>query len=65
MIFCVAGCVAIAYVTFVVVGSAVMKSGVVPTIEIYPVKFKYNVSQIFLFAYMAVKAGMVVVLSSK
>jgi len=34
--FRVAGCVAIAYVTFVVVGSAVMKSDAVPAIDPYP-----------------------------
>jgi len=48
--------VAIIYVTFVLVGSTVMKSGV-PAIDPYPIKFVYNVSQIFLCAYMTIEAG--------
>ena len=35
-----------------------MKAGV-PAIDPYPVKFLYNVSQIFLCAYMTIEAGLV------
>jgi elongation of very long chain fatty acids protein 4 len=55
--FSTAGSIAIAYVTFVVIGSAVMKSGV-PAIDPYPLKFIYNVSQIMLCAYMTIEAGL-------
>lgn len=48
--------IALAYVGFVVVGSAIMKSGV-PAMDPYPIKFMYNVSQIFLCAYMTIEAG--------
>ena len=47
--------IALAYVTFVVVGSAVMSAGV-PAIDPYPIKFIYNVSQIMLCAYMTIEA---------
>mmetsp|Transcript_13070 Transcript_13070/g.19574 ORF Transcript_13070/g.19574 Transcript_13070/m.19574 type:complete len:274 (-) Transcript_13070:114-935(-) len=50
--------IAFAYVTFVAVGSKVMKSGV-PAMDPYPIKFIYNVSQIFLCAYMTIEAGMI------
>jgi elongation of very long chain fatty acids protein 4 len=49
--------IAIAYLAFVFVGSAVMKSGV-PAMDPYPLKFVYNVSQIMLCAYMTIEAGM-------
>lgn len=48
--------VALLYVAFVLIGSTVMKSGV-PAIDPYPIKFIYNVSQIFLCAYMTIEAG--------
>ncbi len=48
--------VALIYVAFVLIGSTVMKSGV-PAIDPYPIKFIYNVSQIFLCAYMTIEAG--------
>lgn len=50
-----AGTIAIAYVTFVVVGSKVMNF--MPAMDPYPIKFIYNVSQIFLCAYMTIEAG--------
>lgn len=50
--------IAIAYVTFVVVGSTVFKSNSVPAIDPYPLKFVYNVSQIMLCAYMTIEAGL-------
>eukprot|EP01083_Nonionella_stella_P078200 213859_1 len=49
--------IAFAYVAFVFVGFSVMKSGV-PAMDPYYVKFAYNVSQIFLCAYMTIEAGM-------
>lgn len=52
-----AGTIAIAYVTFVLVGSQVMKF--LPAIDPYPIKFIYNVSQIFLCAYMTIEAGFI------
>jgi len=57
MNFSTAASIAIAYIAFVVVGSAVMKSGV-PAIDPYPLKFVYNVSQIMLCAYMTIEAGL-------
>lgn len=53
--FRTAGTIALAYLAFVVVGSAVMSSGV-PAIDPYPIKFIYNVSQIMLCAYMTIEA---------
>jgi len=50
----VVGC----YLTFVAVGSVVMKSGV-PAMDPYPLKFIYNVSQIMLCAYMTIEAFMI------
>lgn len=50
--------IAFLYLIFVAVGSTVMKAGV-PAIDPYPIKFIYNVSQIFLCAYMTVEAFMV------
>lgn len=47
--------IAFAYVAFVLIGSAIMKSGVAP-MDPYPIKFMYNVSQIFLCAYMTIEA---------
>jgi elongation of very long chain fatty acids protein 4 len=35
-----------------------MKAGV-PAMDPYPIKFFYNVSQIFLCAYMTIEAGMI------
>jgi elongation of very long chain fatty acids protein 4 len=49
--------IAIAYLAFVLIGSVVMKAGV-PAIDPYPVKFVYNVVQIFCCAYMTVEAFM-------
>lgn len=46
--------VALAYLTFVGVGSQVMKA--LPAIDPYPIKFLYNVSQIMLCAYMTIEA---------
>lgn len=53
-----AGSIAIAYVLFVVIGSAVFKSAAVPALDPYPIKFIYNVSQIFLCAYMTMEAAL-------
>jgi len=50
-----AGTIAIVYVLFVLIGSQVMKT--MPAIDPYPIKFIYNVSQIFLCAYMTIEAG--------
>lgn len=50
--------IALAYVAFVIVGSAIMKTGV-PAMDPYPIKFMYNVSQIFLCAYMTIEAGFI------
>uniref|UniRef100_A0A7S4JGP6 Elongation of fatty acids protein n=2 Tax=Odontella aurita TaxID=265563 RepID=A0A7S4JGP6_9STRA len=52
--FRTAGSIALAYVAFVVIGSAVMKSGVA-AMDPYPIKFFYNVSQIMLCAYMTIE----------
>lgn len=53
--FRTAGTIAMIYVAFVVIGSAVMKSGVAP-MDPYALKFFYNVSQIMLCAYMTIEA---------
>lgn len=53
--FSTAFSIALAYFLFVVIGSAVMKLGV-PAMDPYPIKFAYNVSQIFLCAYMTLEA---------
>jgi len=45
----------VAYFLFVVIGSAIMKLGM-PAIDPYPLKFIYNVTQIFLCAYMTIEA---------
>jgi len=50
--------IAVVYVLFVLVGSMIMKAGV-PAVDPYPIKFMYNVSQIFLCAYMTIEAFMV------
>jgi len=50
--------IALAYVLFVVLGSAIMKMGV-PALELYGIKFAYNFSQIFLCAYMTIEAVMI------
>ena len=50
-----AGTIALAYVAFVVIGKQVMQF--LSPIDPYPIKFIYNVSQIFLCAYMTVEAG--------
>jgi elongation of very long chain fatty acids protein 4 len=50
--------IALAYVVFVVLGSTVMKLGL-PVMSLYPIQFLYNVSQIFLCAYMTIEAGMI------
>lgn len=50
-----AGTVAILYVAFVVFGSRIMAN--MPAMDPYPIKFAYNVSQIFLCAYMTIEAG--------
>jgi len=49
--------IAVAYLAFVIIGSAIMKMGV-PAMDPYPIKFFYNVSQIMLCAYMTVEAGL-------
>jgi len=54
--FSTAAMIAVAYLTFVLVGSAVMKGGDVPAMNPYPIKFVYNVSQIMLCAYMTIEA---------
>lgn len=51
-----AGTIALVYIAFVVVGSQVMNF--LPAIDPYPIKFIYNVSQIFLCAYMTIEAGL-------
>lgn len=50
--------IALIYVLFVLVGSTMMKLGV-PAMDPYPIKFFYNVSQIFLCAYMTIEAFMI------
>jgi len=50
--------IALVYLTFVIVGSTIMKAGV-PAMDPYPIKFIYNVSQIFLCAYMTIEAFMI------
>jgi elongation of very long chain fatty acids protein 4 len=50
--------IAVGYLLFVFIGSFIMKAGV-PAIDPYPLKFVYNVSQIFLCAYMTIEAGMI------
>lgn len=50
--------IAFAYLAFVIIGSKIMKAGV-PAMDPYPIKFIYNVSQIFLCAYMTIEAGFV------
>ncbi|KAL7530223.1 hypothetical protein ACHAXR_003369 [Thalassiosira sp. AJA248-18] len=47
--------IALAYVAFVLIGSKIMEN--LSPIDPYPIKFIYNVSQIFLCAYMTVEAG--------
>jgi hypothetical protein len=49
--------IALAYFTFVVIGTGIMKLGV-PAIDPYPIKFVYNVSQIMLCAYMTIEAAL-------
>jgi hypothetical protein len=49
--------IALAYFTFVVIGTGIMKLGV-PAIDPYPIKFVYNVSQIMLCAYMTIEGFM-------
>lgn len=51
-----AGTIALVYLAFVGIGSVVMPS--LPAMDPYPIKFIYNVSQIFLCAYMTIEAGM-------
>jgi len=50
--------IALIYVAFVAVGSAIFKLRSVPALDPYPVKFVYNVSQIMLCAYMTIEALM-------
>lgn len=45
--------IVVAYLSFVAIGSRVMK--VLPAIDPYPIKFFYNVSQIMLCAYMTIE----------
>eukprot|EP00804_Cyclotella_cryptica_P004960 CCRYP_014085-RA/>CCRYP_014085-RA protein AED:0.23 eAED:0.23 QI:183/1/1/1/1/1/2/1058/272 len=47
--------IALIYVAFVLLGSTIMKF--LPAMDPYPIKFLYNVSQIFLCAYMTIEAG--------
>ena len=51
-----AALVAMCYVGFVVVGSAVMKTGMLPAMDPYPIKFLYNISQMMLCSYMTIEA---------
>eukprot|EP00560_Eucampia_antarctica_P000700 CAMPEP_0197839908 /NCGR_PEP_ID=MMETSP1437-20131217/44929_1 /TAXON_ID=49252 ORGANISM="Eucampia antarctica, Strain CCMP1452" /NCGR_SAMPLE_ID=MMETSP1437 /ASSEMBLY_ACC=CAM_ASM_001096 /LENGTH=279 /DNA_ID=CAMNT_0043449369 /DNA_START=105 /DNA_END=944 /DNA_ORIENTATION=- len=51
--FRTAASIALGYLAFVLVGSLLMK--VLPAMDPYPIKFAYNVSQIFLCAYMTVE----------
>lgn len=51
--------IAFAYLAFVIIGSKIMKSGALPAMDPYPIKFFYNVSQIFLCAYMTIEAAMI------
>lgn len=53
--FRTAGTIALAYLAFVFFGSIVMKAGMT-AMDPYPIKFVYNVSQIFLCAYMTIEA---------
>lgn len=48
--------IALGYLAFVFIGSMIMKAGVAP-IDPYPIKFFYNVSQIFLCAYMTLEGA--------
>jgi|UniRef100_A0A7S2E8Q4 hypothetical protein len=57
--FHTAASIAIAYLAFVFIGSFVMSSSSMKPIDPYPIKFFYNVSQIFLCAYMTIEAFMV------
>lgn len=50
--------IALVYLTFVVLGSLIMKSDAIPAIDPYPIKFFYNVSQIMLCSYMFIEAGL-------
>jgi len=50
-----AGTIALAYLAFVCIGCAIMQF--LPAMDPYPIKFVYNVSQIFMCAYMTVEAG--------
>jgi len=50
--------IVIVYLSFVFVGSIIMKSGLIPAIDPYPIKFVYNVSQIMLCSYMFIEAGL-------
>eukprot|EP00559_Dactyliosolen_fragilissimus_P001156 CAMPEP_0184864188 /NCGR_PEP_ID=MMETSP0580-20130426/14080_1 /TAXON_ID=1118495 /ORGANISM="Dactyliosolen fragilissimus" /LENGTH=199 /DNA_ID=CAMNT_0027362873 /DNA_START=35 /DNA_END=631 /DNA_ORIENTATION=+ len=52
--FTSAGSIALGYVAFVLIGSLIMQA--LPPIDPYPIKFFYNVSQIFLCGYMTVEA---------
>jgi len=52
-----AGTIAIAYLAFVLIGKQVMPN--LPAMDPYPIKFVYNVSQIFLCAYMTIEAGFI------
>merc|ERR1712003_26396 len=49
--------IAVAYVFFAVAGPVVMKG--LPVIDPYPIKFFYNVTQIFLCAYMTIEAFLI------
>eukprot|EP00587_Corethron_hystrix_P013795 CAMPEP_0113305472 /NCGR_PEP_ID=MMETSP0010_2-20120614/5087_1 /TAXON_ID=216773 ORGANISM="Corethron hystrix, Strain 308" /NCGR_SAMPLE_ID=MMETSP0010_2 /ASSEMBLY_ACC=CAM_ASM_000155 /LENGTH=145 /DNA_ID=CAMNT_0000159901 /DNA_START=93 /DNA_END=527 /DNA_ORIENTATION=- /assembly_acc=CAM_ASM_000155 len=51
--------IAVAYLVFVSVGSVVMKSPAIPAFDPYPIKFLYNISQMFLCAYMTIEAFLV------
>jgi len=50
--------IALGYLAFVIIGRKVMEAGV-PALDPYPIKFFYNVSQIFLCAYMTIEAAMI------
>jgi len=62
--FTTAATIIISYVAFVFIGTKVMKTGGVPAMDPYPIKFIYNVSQIFLCSYMSIEAALLAYRSS-
>jgi elongation of very long chain fatty acids protein 4 len=51
--------IAVGYVALTIIGATLMKVSNIPPINPYPIKFFYNVSQIFLCAYISVEALMI------